>query len=105
MVWILLLPFIGFLINTLFGRRLSQRMSGGIASLAMLGAFGVSAVQVSRLLALLREQPPEWREGWENQPELPRLIRLRVRFAENDEREWPELIVRPMLDRAPTFGF
>ena len=51
------------------------------------------------------EQPPEWRQGWENQPELPRLIRLRVRFAENDEREWPELIVRPMLDRAPTFGF
>jgi hypothetical protein len=51
------------------------------------------------------EQPPEWRQGWENQPELPRLIRLRVRFAESDEREWPELIVRPMLDRAPTFGF
>ncbi len=51
------------------------------------------------------EQPPEWRQGWENQPELPRLIRIRVRFAENDERQWPELIVRPMLDRAPSFGF
>ena len=51
------------------------------------------------------EQPPEWREGWERQPELPRLIRIRVHFAEGDERQWPELIVRPMLDRAPTFGF
>jgi general secretion pathway protein J len=51
------------------------------------------------------EQPPEWREGWERQPELPRLIRIRVHFAEDDERQWPELIVRPMLDRAPTFGF
>jgi hypothetical protein len=30
---------------------------------------------------------------------------LRVRFAEDDERRWPELIVRPMVDRAPTLGF
>ena len=51
------------------------------------------------------EQPPAWRQAWEGQSELPRLIRLRVRFPENDERRWPELIVRPMVDRAPTFGF
>jgi general secretion pathway protein J len=51
------------------------------------------------------EQPPDWWQAWEGQPELPRLIRLRVRFAENDERRWPELIVRPMVDRAPAFGF
>jgi general secretion pathway protein J len=51
------------------------------------------------------QQPPAWRQGWERQPELPRLIRLRVRFAENDERQWPELIARPMVERAPTLGF
>ena len=51
------------------------------------------------------QQPPDWRQSWERQPELPRLIRLRVRFAENDERRWPELIVRPMVDRSPTLAF
>jgi general secretion pathway protein J len=51
------------------------------------------------------KQPPDWWQSWESQGELPRLIRLRVRFAEDDERRWPELIVRPMVDRAPTLGF
>ena len=38
-----LLPFIGFLINALIGRRLSKSMSGGLAVAAMLGSFAVSA--------------------------------------------------------------
>jgi general secretion pathway protein J len=50
-------------------------------------------------------RPPDWGPLWEGQAELPRLIRVHVRFAEDDERQWPELIVRPMVERAPTFGF
>jgi NADH-quinone oxidoreductase subunit L len=36
------LPFLGFLINAFFGRRLSRGVSGAIASGVMLAAFGVS---------------------------------------------------------------
>ena len=38
-----LLPFVGFLVNTALGRRLPQSLSGGIACLAMIAAFLVSA--------------------------------------------------------------
>jgi NADH-quinone oxidoreductase subunit L len=41
-----LLPFVGFLINAFFGRRLSKAVSGGIACLAMIGSFAASAVAV-----------------------------------------------------------
>ncbi len=47
-----LLPFLGFLINATIGRRWSQTLSGGIATAAMAGAFGVSAVAVWTLLGL-----------------------------------------------------
>jgi NADH-quinone oxidoreductase subunit L len=38
-----LLPFAGFLVNSLFGRRLSKGISGGLACLAMFGSFLVAA--------------------------------------------------------------
>ena len=41
---ILLLPFVGFLINTTIGRRLPKAISGAVACLAMIAAFGVSLV-------------------------------------------------------------
>ncbi len=50
LIWIPLLPLLGFLINTFAGRRLPKEISGGIASVAMLAAFGVSAVDVWALL-------------------------------------------------------
>jgi NADH-quinone oxidoreductase subunit L len=39
-----LLPFLGFLINAFLGRRLPKSVSGGIACLAMIAAFVISAV-------------------------------------------------------------
>src|SRR4029077_19057207 len=47
-----LLPFIGFLINASLGRRLKPALSGGVAVLVMLGAFGVSLAATLQLLAL-----------------------------------------------------
>ncbi len=47
-----LLPFLGFLINATIGRRWSKGLTGGIATAAMAGAFGVSVVQVMAMLAL-----------------------------------------------------
>ena len=45
-----LLPFLGFLVNAAFGRRLSKAVSGGLATAAMGLSFGVSAAVVWNLL-------------------------------------------------------
>jgi NADH-quinone oxidoreductase subunit L len=45
-----LLPFLGFVINAAFGRRLSKSVSGGIATGAMGLSFGVSVAVVWELL-------------------------------------------------------
>jgi general secretion pathway protein J len=37
-----------------------------------------------------------WRGQWDG-PALPRLIRIRLRFAKGDRRHWPDLIVAPQL--------
>jgi general secretion pathway protein J len=65
----------------------------------------IEALELSYFGTIDPAQPPDWWQAWEGQAELPRLIRLRVRFADNDRRQWPELIVRPMVDRALAFGF
>ena len=52
-----LLPFVGFLLASSFGRRLSKATSGSVACAAMIGSFAVSAIEVWRLVQL----PPESR--------------------------------------------
>src|SRR3954471_6382946 len=47
-----LLPFIGFLINASFGRRVSKAAAGAVACAAMLASFGVSLVAVVQLVRL-----------------------------------------------------
>jgi NADH-quinone oxidoreductase subunit L len=47
-----LFPFLGFLVNVTMGRRLPKAVSGGVASLAMLASFIVSAMLVSQLAGL-----------------------------------------------------
>jgi NADH-quinone oxidoreductase subunit L len=47
-----LFPFVGFLVNSMFGRRLPKAVSGGLASLAMLASFIVSAMLVWNLAGL-----------------------------------------------------
>jgi hypothetical protein len=64
----------------------------------------IDALELSYFGAIDPEQPPDWWQVWEGRPDLPRLIRLQVRFADDDERRWPELIVHPMVDRAAQFG-
>jgi general secretion pathway protein J len=44
-----------------------------------------------------RNEPPAWHEAWE-QPVLPQLVRVQLRFPDQDVRSWPDLIVRPMID-------
>jgi NADH-quinone oxidoreductase subunit L len=45
-----LFPFVGFLINAFFGRRLSKPVSGGVACLAMIASFAASATAVWQML-------------------------------------------------------
>jgi NADH-quinone oxidoreductase subunit L len=47
-----LLPFLGFLANAAFGRRLNKRAAGTVACSAMLGSFAVAVSVVLRLIAL-----------------------------------------------------
>jgi NADH-quinone oxidoreductase subunit L len=46
-----LLPLAGFLVNAFFGRRLSKSFSGGVACLAMITSFAISAGLVWGLIA------------------------------------------------------
>src|SRR5215208_6921392 len=50
-----LLPFLGFLVNASFGRRLSKPLSGAVACSAMGGSFVVSVISAARLLGMEAE--------------------------------------------------
>ena len=39
---------------------------------------------------------PAWRFAWEQRPSPPQLIRIRVHFAPQDPRVWPELLIKPV---------
>ena len=47
-----LFPFLGFVVNSTLGKRLSKNVSGGLASFVMLASFGVSAMSVWRLAGM-----------------------------------------------------
>jgi NADH-quinone oxidoreductase subunit L len=47
-----LLPLLGFIVNATIGRRWSKTVSGGLATAAMAGAFGISVAQVWTMLGL-----------------------------------------------------
>jgi NADH-quinone oxidoreductase subunit L len=51
-----LLPFLGFLVNASFGRRLSKAAAGAVACGVMITSFLISAVEVVRLVGLEPEQ-------------------------------------------------
>jgi general secretion pathway protein J len=38
-----------------------------------------------------------WNDSWTEQPTLPQLIRIRVRYPAGDPRTWPELLVAPRI--------
>ncbi len=52
-----LLPFLGFLLNASFGRRISKSAAGAVACGAMVASFVVSLVAVRQLVGLSQEFP------------------------------------------------
>lgn len=43
-------------------------------------------------------QPATWHASWDRRPVLPLLVRLRVAFAANSTKYWPDLIVAPQIN-------
>ena len=41
------------------------------------------------------DNQPQWRFAWQQRPAPPQLFRIRVHFAPQDPRVWPELLVKP----------
>jgi general secretion pathway protein J len=58
---------------------------------------GVAELRLAYFGSVERNQPPAWHEVW-GQPDLPQLVRVQLRFPDQDVRSWPDLIVRPMID-------
>lgn len=55
----------------------------------------VASVSMDYFGVLGTDQAPRWHEDWLDRPRPPELIRIRVRFARNDNRTWPDLVIRP----------
>ncbi len=49
--------------------------------------------------------PPDrqrrWRSIWRDQPGLPELVRIKLRFGVGDRRVWPDLIIHPAANATP----
>jgi general secretion pathway protein J len=57
---------------------------------------GVERLELAYFGAAAGGPMPLWRAQWLG-PELPLLIRVRLRFAKSDSRRWPDLIAAPQL--------
>lgn len=55
----------------------------------------VQGLDIAYFGAAPPDNRPGWRFAWEQRPTPPQLIRIRVQFAPQDPRVWPELIVKP----------
>jgi general secretion pathway protein J len=58
---------------------------------------GASAVAFSYFGRTLSGRTAEWHDDWNAQTELPRLVRVEVRFPASDGDSWPDLIVAPRI--------
>jgi general secretion pathway protein J len=58
----------------------------------------IEAVELSYFGAKTRRGEARWEDEWHDAEQAPRLIRLRLDFADGDRRVWPELVVRTAID-------
>jgi len=59
---------------------------------------GIAKVEFSYFGTSLPAQPPQWIDRWEKARNLPSLVGLRIEFAEDDGRYWPEMVVKTEID-------
>jgi general secretion pathway protein J len=58
---------------------------------------GIETIELSYFGRPATGGPRRWNDRWEEQPDLPELIRLRIAFPPGDGRSWPDLVVAPRL--------
>ncbi len=56
---------------------------------------GVASAAFSDYGSRRPREEPAWRDDWRDAEILPRLVRLRIVFADGDRRHWPDLFVAP----------
>ena len=56
---------------------------------------GVGTIELAYYGAAPPDNGRRWRARWQERPQPPELVRLRVVFAPGDRRTWPDLIIRP----------
>jgi len=59
---------------------------------------GVRAVAFGYFGQRRGERVPRWHDAWENEIDLPDLVRVEVVFADAHERRWPLLTIAPRVD-------
>lgn len=58
----------------------------------------VRAIQLAYYGAASGDDLPSWQASWQDQVNPPMLVRLRLRFAPGDQRQWPDLVVAPAVN-------
>jgi len=71
-----------------------QDTSGSVTLMA-----GFAGARIQYFGAIKADDPAEWHDRWEDARQLPKLVRITMAFPEGDPREWPPLIVAPMVER------
>jgi general secretion pathway protein J len=57
----------------------------------------LESVEISYFGRVRTDRTARWHESWTEQPTLPQLIRIRVRYPAGDPRIWPELLAAPRI--------
>lgn len=55
------------------------------------------AVEFSYLGRRRSDPAAQWHDAWTGETEMPALVRVQVRFAADDPRLWPELMIAPRI--------
>lgn len=70
-----------------------QDTSGSVTLMA-----GFESARIQYFGVIKPDAPAEWHDRWEDARQLPKLVRLTMAFPDGDPREWPPLIVAPMVE-------
>jgi general secretion pathway protein J len=57
----------------------------------------VQAVEFAYFGRARSDKAAQWHDDWIGKTSMPELVRVRVRFAGDDARRWPELVVAPRI--------
>jgi len=75
------------------GSDLELNQSRPVSSVVLLR--GVSSLDVAYFGPDPMTKSAAWLGHWQQQPVLPRLVRVRLGFPPQDRRSWPTLLIRP----------